>query len=66
MSELNNYTPTPVTREEKILSGADIQPRTRMEYFLKMASENGGAKTLVAESDGNGNVELSIGGDSNE
>lgn len=42
MSELNNYTPTPVTREEKILSGADIQPRTRMEYFLKMASENGG------------------------
>lgn len=36
---------TPVTREEKILSGADIQPRTRMEYFLKKASENGGGES---------------------
>lgn len=37
---------TPVTREEKILSGEDIQPRTRMEYFLKKASENGGESGL--------------------
>lgn len=26
---------TPITREEKIISGEDLQPITRMEYFLK-------------------------------
>ena len=33
------YTPKPVTREEKILSGEDLQPKTRFEYFLKEASK---------------------------
>lgn len=26
---------TPITREEKIVSGEDLEPITRMEYFLK-------------------------------
>ena len=25
----------PVTREEKILAGEEIQPKTRFEYFLR-------------------------------
>lgn len=36
----------PVTREEKILSGEDLQPRTRMEYFLKQASAQTSGSSL--------------------
>jgi hypothetical protein len=32
----------PITREEKILSGEDLEPITRLEYFLKKASQGGG------------------------
>jgi len=52
---------TPITRQEKILAGENITPITRMEMFLKQLID-GGAGTLVAEDDSNGNVTLSIGG----
>lgn len=52
---------TPITRQEKILAGENIVPVTRMEMFLKELIDSG-AGELVAESDGNGNVTLSIGG----
>lgn len=51
----------PITRVEKILSGQDIKPITRLEMFLKELIVSG-AGELVAEPDGNGNVTLSIGG----
>lgn len=38
MEEVN-----PITREEKIIVGEDIQPITRMEYFLKKYSGGSGA-----------------------
>lgn len=37
---------TPITREEKILSGEDLQPKTRFEYFLKEASKQTGDSGL--------------------
>lgn len=33
---------TPISREEKILAGEEIQPKTRFEYFLKEASKQSG------------------------
>lgn len=51
----------PISRAERILSGEDLTPITRLEYFLKAAAE-AGAGELVATSDGEGNVTLSIGG----
>ena len=32
----------PITRSEKILNGEDLEPITRMEYFLKKAAQGGG------------------------
>lgn len=32
----------PITRQEKILAGKDIEPITRLEYFLKQAGSGGG------------------------
>ena len=53
---------TPITRQEKILAGENIVPITRMEMFLKQLID-GGAGRLIAEPDGDGNVTLSIGGE---
>ena len=36
----------PITREEKIIAGEDIQPITRLEYFLKEYSGGGGGGGL--------------------
>lgn len=36
----------PVTRKERILSGEDIEPVTRLEYFLKNAVGGGGGSSL--------------------
>lgn len=38
----------PITREEKILSGEDLQPRTRMEYFLKEAASGSGLPKITS------------------
>ena len=50
----------PITRAEAILSGEDLEPMSRIEYFLKKAANGGGGGNLVAVSDGNGNVTLSL------
>lgn len=44
---------TPITREEKIISGEDLQPITRMEYFLKKygggAGGGGGGSSVLLD-----------------
>lgn len=40
----------PVTRKERILSGEDIEPVTRLEYFLKNSGGGGGSSGLPAYS----------------
>ena len=37
----------PIKRLEMILDGQDIEPATRLEYFLKKAAEGGGSGGLV-------------------
>lgn len=36
---------TPAVRVEAILNGEDIQPATRLEYFLQKAATSGGSET---------------------
>lgn len=43
----------PITRQEKILAGKDIEPITRMEYFLKQAGSGGGSGGGGVQSDWN-------------
>lgn len=47
----------PITRKERILSGEDIKPITRLEHFLKEAAGGGGGSSLPSYTDAdNGKV----------
>ena len=41
----------PVTRFEAMLAGADIDPVTRLEYFLKLAATSGFELPAVTDAD---------------
>lgn len=66
----------PAVRIEEILDGQDIEPATRLEYFLKKASEGGGSGgseihivratgEVNVESDGESNI-LTMNSDTDE
>ena len=64
-------TPTPKNRNEAILSGADIEPVNRLEYFLKEAASGGAipapteddaGKVPVANNDGTASWQTPSGG----
>lgn len=38
---------TPIVREEQLLAGEDLEPVTRLEYFLKQAGSGGGGSGTV-------------------
>lgn len=37
-AEGKDFSPTPITRMEKLLAGEELKPQNRLEYFLKRAS----------------------------
>lgn len=51
----------PITRKERILSGEDIKPITRLEHFLKEAAGGGGGSSLPSYSSADIGKFLAIG-----